>query len=54
MEITVKVTAEELQEIGMSVDDKDFLKGFIIEDLDRMRDYPGYNVTVIVADGEES
>lgn len=48
MKITVKVTAAELLEVGISVDDKDFLKEFIIEDLDYMRDYPGYNVTVIV------
>jgi len=47
MEITVKVTREELQEMGVN---RDELKVLVIEDLDYGRDYVGFNVHVEIVE----
>jgi len=43
MEITVKVTQAELEEMGIN---RQELKEQIIDDLDACRDYVGFNVSV--------
>ncbi|WAH52573.1 hypothetical protein LMA04_00490 [Pseudescherichia vulneris] len=45
MEIVVKVSKEELAEVGMTPEE---LKNQVIDDLNRESDYPGFNVTVEV------
>lgn len=47
MEIVVRVTKGELEELGMS--DKE-LNRAVLDDLDNARDYPGFNVTVEVVE----
>ncbi len=43
MEVVVRVTEEELEELGMTTEELHYA---VVDDLDDARDYPGFNVTV--------
>jgi len=43
MEVVVRVTEEELNELGMTTEELHYA---VVDDLDDARDYPGFNVTV--------
>lgn len=47
MEITVKVTKAELEEMGLN---RQELKEQIVDDLDACRDYVGFNVDIEVTE----
>lgn len=47
MRIVVEVSPNELQEMNVTVEE---LKWNVVEDLDKSRDYSGYNVDVISVD----
>lgn len=49
MQIVVRVTKDELAELGMT--DKE-LNRAVLDDLDASRDYPGFNVTVEIIEDD--
>lgn len=50
MEIVVRITADELEESGMSSGE---LHSAVLEDLDAARDYPGFNVKIEIVSQHE-
>ncbi len=50
MKITVQVTRDELEELGMNHHE---LNRTILDDLDASRDYPGFSVDVKVTESDD-
>lgn len=48
MKIVIEVTKQEMKECNFA--DEEYMRECIIGDLDDARDYPGFNVKVIVID----